>query len=149
MLFTRPGVPCIYYGDETGMLGGADPDNRRCFDWDRAHWDLSLFEYFKLLAHTRSQRAEWRSGAVLTLAVADDWLAYARFTADAASVVVVNRGPAQAVRVPLHGLPWWPAAWRTLSGPAARVEGDGLYAGLHAALYADLPAAGHAVWLSA
>ncbi|HEY1816638.1 MAG TPA: alpha-amylase family glycosyl hydrolase [Kofleriaceae bacterium] len=29
LLFTLPGIPQLYYGDELGMLGGADPDNRR------------------------------------------------------------------------------------------------------------------------
>jgi alpha-glucosidase len=141
LLFTWPGVPCIYYGDETGMQGGADPDCRRCFDWDRSHWNHALFEHFKQLAQTRSQRAEWREGAVLTLAVGDEWMAFARITEQAISVVVVNRGPAVKVTVPLHGLPWLPAAWRTLIGPAVKAT--------HDTLTAQLPAAGQAVWMSA
>jgi len=28
---TYPGAPSIYYGDEIGMEGGHDPDNRRAF----------------------------------------------------------------------------------------------------------------------
>ena len=35
LLFFLPGAPCIYYGDEIGMLGGKDPDNRRAFPWDK------------------------------------------------------------------------------------------------------------------
>lgn len=34
-LFMLPGIPCIYYGDEAGLLGGKDPDNRRFFPWGR------------------------------------------------------------------------------------------------------------------
>lgn len=33
MLFMLPGVPCIYYGDEAGLMGKKDPDNRRFFPW--------------------------------------------------------------------------------------------------------------------
>ena len=33
ILFNLPGVPCIYYGDEVGVEGDADPDNRRFFPW--------------------------------------------------------------------------------------------------------------------
>lgn len=34
LLFMLPGVPCIYYGDEAGLIGDSDPDNRRFFPWD-------------------------------------------------------------------------------------------------------------------
>ena len=33
ILFFLPGAPCVYYGDEIGMEGGKDPDNRRTFPW--------------------------------------------------------------------------------------------------------------------
>ena len=33
LLFAMPGVPCIYYGDEAGLLGGKDPENRAFFPW--------------------------------------------------------------------------------------------------------------------
>lgn len=35
LLFMLPGVPCIYYGDEAGLSGKTDPDNRRYFPWSR------------------------------------------------------------------------------------------------------------------
>ncbi|MGV7337211.1 alpha-amylase family glycosyl hydrolase, partial [Mycobacterium kansasii] len=31
MLFVLPGIPCIYYGDEAGLSGGKDPENRKYF----------------------------------------------------------------------------------------------------------------------
>ncbi|TSO26027.1 glycoside hydrolase family 13 protein [Lactobacillus sp. LL6] len=34
LLFMLIGVPCIYYGDEVGLIGGKDPDNRRYFPWN-------------------------------------------------------------------------------------------------------------------
>jgi len=33
LLFIFPGVPCIYYGDEAGLTGGKDPENRKFFPW--------------------------------------------------------------------------------------------------------------------
>lgn len=39
ILFFYPGIPCVYYGDEIGLEGGYDPDCRRTFDWDEAHWN--------------------------------------------------------------------------------------------------------------
>lgn len=40
MQFTLPGAPCVYYGDEIGMYGYADPFNRRCFNWDAVNCEL-------------------------------------------------------------------------------------------------------------
>ncbi|MBO4435377.1 MAG: glycoside hydrolase family 13 protein [Fibrobacter sp.] len=35
LMFFMPGAPCIYYGEELGMLGGKDPDNRRSVPWEK------------------------------------------------------------------------------------------------------------------
>lgn len=35
LLFTLPGIPCIYYGTEVALPGGHDPDCRRCMPWDK------------------------------------------------------------------------------------------------------------------
>jgi len=47
--FFFPGVPTIYYGDEIGMSGGKDPDNRRCFPWKIEKWNQNILEFFKAL----------------------------------------------------------------------------------------------------
>lgn len=118
LLFTRPGVPCIYYGDEIGLQGGPDPDCRRCFDWDRTQWQADLFEHYKTLAGLRRQRREWAQGATLALGHGEDWIAYARYVQGAATVVVVNRGPAVEVQLPTAHWPCPATAWRCLQGAA-------------------------------
>jgi alpha-glucosidase len=115
-LFTRPGAPCIYYGDEIGLQGGPDPDCRRCFPWDRAQWDLPLFEHFRTLARMRRQRREWAEGATLALGHGDDWMAYARIVDGAATLVLANRGPAVQVVLPAGVFPWPAGPWRDLDG---------------------------------
>ena len=42
--YVMPGVPCIYYGDEAGVQGSKDPDNRRPFPWGQEDSDL-LYHY--------------------------------------------------------------------------------------------------------
>lgn len=43
LLFVLPGVPCIYYGDEIGVEGGMDPDNRRNYPWGNENKDIQSF----------------------------------------------------------------------------------------------------------
>ena len=51
---TYVGLPTIYYGDEYGMRGGADPDDRRTFDWSQvSSGNASIALFHKLIAHAR------------------------------------------------------------------------------------------------
>ncbi len=115
---TYPGTPCIYYGDEIGMEGGRDPDDRRCMIWDKAQWHQEALDFYqKVLAMRRSHPA-LRRGDYRTL-LADDrsgLYAFTRAYGAERALVVFNRSerPQQAV-VPLAavggGTPqdWLPA----------------------------------------
>jgi len=58
--FTLPGVPCVYYGDEAGMQGGADPFNRRCYPW--GYEDHELIAWYKTLSRLRKEHQCFRNG---------------------------------------------------------------------------------------
>jgi len=49
LMFVQAGSPNIYYGDEMGMTGFHDPDNRRPMIWDEKKQDLDMFEFMKQL----------------------------------------------------------------------------------------------------
>jgi len=63
LVFTLPGVPMIYYGDEVGLPGGPDPDNRRQMIWDPGEWDLETLSLIKRLREARRELPELRRGA--------------------------------------------------------------------------------------
>ncbi len=61
-LFSFPGAPAIYYGDEIGLEGGEDPDCRRCFPWDESQWNAELRAAFKQLIAIRRANPVLRYG---------------------------------------------------------------------------------------
>ena len=59
---TYPGAPCIYYGNEIGLMGGRDPENRAAFPWDESRWDHGLRNAIKTYARIRREHAVLRTG---------------------------------------------------------------------------------------
>jgi len=53
MMFSSAGSPNIYYGDEIGLSGAHDPDNRRTMPWDEKNQDLELKKFVKFLIELR------------------------------------------------------------------------------------------------
>ncbi len=90
--FTFMGIPIIYYGDELGMEGGADPDNRRAMRWDTVEGNPT-HAHFQTLARLRQQNEALQSGAFRTWKVLDGGLyAYERFTQNQHLLCVLNTG---------------------------------------------------------
>jgi glycosidase len=106
--FTVPGAPTVYYGDEIGMTGDDDPDDRRTFPSpsQSSLRDTSLLAHYTTLAQLRRDLDVLTDGDFRAL-LADDAngvAAYGRKTASQAAVVAVNRGTsAQAATIPLAG----------------------------------------------
>ncbi len=92
LLFALPGAPAIYYGDEIGLMGGKDPDSRRAFEWDPAHWDSERRELIRNLIRLRRARAELRHGEIEFLAANDEagTIAFARRLGSGVTVFAAN-----------------------------------------------------------
>ena len=56
ILYTMPGIPCIYYGDEAGMEGAKDPFNRRTYPWGKE--DEALLSFFRELGAYREREED-------------------------------------------------------------------------------------------
>ena len=105
--FTYIGTPTIYYGDEYGMQGANDPDDRRTFDWSKATLSDPPVALTHQLITIRNTYAALRTGSFMTLVVddADDLYAYGRFNANHRIAVVLNAGASpQSVSVPVGEL---------------------------------------------
>jgi alpha-glucosidase len=93
--FTQIGPPVIWAGDELGMTGGNDPDNRRSMEWALATDTNDTLTLYKMLIYARTAYASLAEGSVTSLLVGNDIYAYGReiaagnFISDA--VVVLNR----------------------------------------------------------
>jgi len=92
ILFTYPGVPCVYYGDEIGLGGDGSTNSRQCMLWDPSTWDLDLQGLYKTLIHLRRTSPALRDGGFQVLLVEDDTLAFQRDADDEILIVVARRG---------------------------------------------------------
>ena len=88
IMMTWPGAPTIYYGDEAGLCGWTDPDNRRTYPWGREDFELIEFHRYMTAIHRGSKAL--RTGALKELVRSYNIIAYARFNENESVVVVVN-----------------------------------------------------------
>ena len=91
MIFTLPGVPCIYYGDEIAMQGYRDPFNRAFFDWNCT--EQRLRGPLKTLAHLRKSCDAFDGGRLEIVRADGDVLHYRRIGKTQTAEIILNRGP--------------------------------------------------------
>ena len=91
MIFTLPGVPCIYYGDEIAMQGYRDPFNRAFFDWNST--EQRLRGPLKTLAHLRKGCDAFDGGRLEIVRADTDVLHYRRIGKTQTAEIILNRGP--------------------------------------------------------
>jgi neopullulanase len=92
-LLTQPGVPLIYYGDEIGLAGSADPDNRRMMKWDWNAGQRELLGRVRGIGKARQALAPLRRGDRKELWVDDSLYVYARYTGPGQAVIIaMNKG---------------------------------------------------------
>mgnify|MGYP001037145863 CR=1 FL=1 len=88
MQMTLPGAPTVYYGDEAGVCGFTDPDNRRTYPW--GHEDTELIDFHRVAIKMHKENDVLRKGSYKSLYSAYNVIAYGRFTSDDAAIIIVN-----------------------------------------------------------
>ena len=100
LLYTFPGSPTVYYGDEAGMEGFEDPLNRGTYPWGSE--DASLLRYFRRLGALRKDRISLQRGTISYLYAQGGGLVYRRESDEEQTLVVLNAGESSLELM----LPW-------------------------------------------
>jgi alpha-glucosidase len=132
-----PGVPMVFAGDEIGATGLWGEDSRTPFPWhDREAWDLPTLAAYQALLTIRGSSAALATGGLRWLHVGTDAIAFVREHPDETVLVVVARGQAEPVRLPVASVGG--GSVRSLFGfDASVVAGQ---------VVVDVPSAGAGVW---
>lgn len=89
LMFTSPGAPCVYYGDEVGLEGWLDPDCRRGFPPEN-QWDRQVLDYHRQLIALRQQHLCLRLGGYRVLYAEGLVYAFARQHLGETLIIIVN-----------------------------------------------------------
>ncbi len=85
---TWPGAPTVYYGDEAGLCGFTDPDNRRTYPWGKE--DKNLIQFHKEMIAIHKKYSFIKTGSIKSLDQDYNFLSYGRFDKAGTCVVLVN-----------------------------------------------------------
>jgi glycosidase len=116
---TQPGVPLLYYGDEIGLAGDGDPDNRRAMNFEPylSENQRVLLAKVQSIAQARTRSLALARGAHKTLWVDDNLYVYARIFGDDLALVVLNKSADHRSQVmPIPFSEWEGLQLETLAG---------------------------------
>ena len=87
---TLPGVPLIYYGDEAGLLGNKDPENRKAYPWGRENKEI--LSYYSFFGNFRKNEEVLRKGDFYIFKdTPEDIIAFKRVYKEKEMIIIVNR----------------------------------------------------------
>jgi len=103
--FSNPGAPAIYYGDEIGLKGGKDPENRGAFPWNEEQWNHDLRKFVQKLIAARKRHPALRRGDLKRVYLSDEngWYAFSRTLGEDQVVIAINSSSeTRQLSVPLN-----------------------------------------------
>ena len=99
---TFPGVPMIYYGDEAGLTGGADPMNRKTYPWGNEKEEI--LTWYRRLTSMRSSYDVFKSGDLKMYNTDPDIICFERKYKNTRAIVAINRCPYRSILIELGNI---------------------------------------------
>ena len=96
------GVPYIYYGDEAGLEGGKDPENRKTYPWKNE--DMEIMDFYRHCGQFRNRNKVFALGDTYFIYTEnDDVFGYIRYNEDDSELILINRSESkQNVKINLE-----------------------------------------------
>ena len=96
------GVPYIYYGDEVGLEGGKDPENRKTYPWKNE--DMEIMDFYRHCSQFRNRNKVFALGDTYFIYTEnDDVFGYIRYNEDDSELILINRSESkQNVKINLE-----------------------------------------------
>ena len=113
---TWPGAPTVYYGDEAGVCGFTDPDNRRTYPW--GHEDQYLLQFYRDAIRMHRELPVLKYGSLKMLKEDYNLISFGRFNENEQVVVVINNNNEnKKVEIPV----WETGISRTIDTTMTRI----------------------------
>ena len=113
---TWPGAPTVYYGDEAGVCGFTDPDNRRTYPWGQE--DQYLLQFYRDAIRMHRELPVLKYGSLKMLKEDYNLISFGRFNENEQVVVVINNNNEnKKVEIPV----WETGISRTIDTTMTRI----------------------------
>jgi alpha-glucosidase len=123
LLFTFPGIPMVFAGDEIGIEGRNGEDARKPFPWERPQsWDRATLIAYRDLVALRRSSAALRSGGMRWVYQGDDAVAYLREAPGERMLVLLTRAPGKDLALDARSMGWSGEAVNRFGGAALRAH---------------------------
>lgn len=103
-MFTSPGIPTVFQGDELGLEGFDNEQARVPMPWDGLGWDRTMLEGYRSLIRLRREHVALRRGGFRWVHRGADVLVYLREHADERLLVLLARDRTEPLTVPAAAL---------------------------------------------
>lgn len=95
--FLYIGVPYIYYGDEIGLSGGDDPNNRKCMNWNKNTQNKEIFDFYRDIINIRKENKVFIYGTFEEVYCENNIIAFKRVLNNEETLIIFNNNENESI----------------------------------------------------